>query len=78
MRTLENCRKIRPNKLAAGMSYTAERQGRRVSREANTLCVRGTLDVLARFNWGTRRIDCPCCGHKTGPFRLKKNLNKTI
>lgn len=75
--TLADWRRRRPNKLAAGMNYTARRQRRSLTPLAepdpvNTLCVRGTLDTLgAGIRWYTEQVACPHCGSKqNGPRRL--------
>jgi len=73
--------KSRPNKLALGMTYTAERSHHRLTDTAVSLAVNGTCDPLRshRFAYGKKRFVrtvCPCCRARTGPFRLEKNLNQ--
>ena len=66
----------RPNRTAAGMTYTANRGSKphfaRMDYERATLSVRGTLDKLAMGYWRiTERAPCPCCGAKSnGKLRL--------
>lgn len=75
---LQQWRKKRPNKMAAGMNYTTRRSRHHVSEEVNTLIVRGTLDKTGRGNWMfIRPSECKCCGAKTGPKVLSdKGRNK--
>jgi hypothetical protein len=73
---------VRPNRLAAGMSYTAARaalyRGRRprdaVSDDALRLVVHGTTDGTRRLAYSVERVACPCCGSKqAGKLRLNEN-----
>ena len=60
---------LRPNKLSAGMSFTASRSNHSTSPEANTLAVRGTLS-RSGFSIYTARAKCPCCGSPTERKKL--------
>lgn len=63
----------RPNRTAAGMTVTAERQAARIgpppvmAGDKLTLSVRGTLDPLAAYRFDVIRRPCPGCG---GPGKL--------
>ena len=74
MNTPKHVLRNRRNKLARGMTITISRSyhSERLSNEARTLSVKGTLDVLARrfmFPISRHRV-CPCCGHRTGKLEL--------
>ena len=80
--TLQEWRKHRPNKLAAGLSFTRANQKRNkplTSRgsAAATLAVKGTTDrigTLFRFKVkrlpATDKLPCPCCGLTDGRGKL--------
>ena len=59
---------LRPNRLAAGMAFTASRSRHALDDEAVQLVVRGTLDKLAgtslKHSSLTTTKPCPCCGSK--------------
>jgi hypothetical protein len=68
---------LRPNRKAAGMSYTAGRQS--IARpilsggtrdDVLRLVVFGTLDSLRGLTFRTERTICACCGGKTNRLRL--------
>lgn len=72
----------RPSKLARGMSFTDAMQDHRMlnnydlkgkSRWVNSLCVKGTTDVLVGMTYLRRRKTCECCGSKTGPYILSES-----
>lgn len=68
----------RPNRLAAGMSYTQNRSGltgRKVkNRDVLFLLVGGTTDSLrGGLMLSVAPKVCPCCGHKTGKLALNKS-----
>lgn len=71
----ESILKNRPNRTAKGMTktlYRSEHHGNRLSADALTLSVRGTLDAL-RFNLGqAQKSVCKCCGAKTGKLVLSE------
>lgn len=67
---------IRPTKNAAGLSYSRASSGKEIHHisaalpdndkhlDISRLAVYGTLDPLARYNFGTERKACACCGSK--------------
>lgn len=74
MKTPEHVLKNRHNKLARGMTRTIyeSNQRDRLSDDAATLSVKGTLDKLHGLLWYTRHISCSTCGCKC---RGKLELN---
>lgn len=60
---------LRPNKIAAGMAYTASRSGHwkavlEDAPESLRLSVRGTLAPGGSIRFWTEPKACPCCGSK--------------
>lgn len=74
----------RPNRVAAGMSYTAERSNHKLSKDALILAVRGTTETHGRGAWmlitSKAAGDCRCCGQSTKRYCLtdhgRKKLNR--
>ncbi len=65
---------VRPNRNAAGMSYTSARGRHDLDGDALRLAVYGTLDTVRRAASLTFSIEhgvCPCCKSRTAGLRLK-------
>lgn len=69
---------IRPNRLAAGMAFTASRSGHWADRlsasDSLRLSIRGTLARSMAVGYLADRNPCPCCGSRS-PGRLTLNAN---